>query len=512
MSGLSRLFLVGSLIVVSGCSTESDLSDASGHPLKPKNLLLITLDTTRADRIGCYGYEGASTPHIDALARSGVKFETCLSPTPLTLPSHASILTGLYPFRHGVRNNGTHRLPSDVMTLGERFEAEGFQTGAVISAFVLDSRFGLDRGFGSYDDDLSEGRAPSTFGYRETKASATVARTREWLGGRGTDPWFLWVHFFDPHAPYEAPSAFSDGGSRSDYDAEISYVDDGIGQIVEGLKKRGILEETLIVVSADHGESLGEHGEPTHTIFVYDATTKVPLIFTHRSLLQGKSIDATVSSVDILPTLLELFGLPPEPDLDGRSLAAALRDDEAHLGDQKVYLESMAPYLNHGWSGLRAIRDRTARYVDAPKPEFYDLAEDPKETRNQYETSRDRLTSYESAMDAMRKRGDRDARHDTGASMDEATREKLAALGYVWTQPEQGSLSADRSRPDPKDRIHDLVSAEAAIKLVHGGQYAEAVPRLEALVAKDPNWIVLREALATCYEELDRREDSWKIL
>lgn len=457
-----------------------------------RNLLLVSFDTTRADHIGCYGYTAGSTPIVDELARRGVLFETCISPTPITLPSHASLLTGLHPFSHGARNNGTHYLAADVPTLAERLSEQGFATGAVVSAFVLDSRFGLDQGFDRYDDDLSGGVGVTAF-EGETAAEDSVARAIRWLDERRNERWFLWLHLFDPHADYRAPEPFAAQFPEAPYDGEIAYADAQLGALLGRLHDRGELGETLIVITADHGEALGEHGETTHGVFVYDATTRVPLILSHPSLEAGLRVPAVVSLIDVLPTVLELLGVPPIGDCDGRSLASVALGAETDLAPVPAYSETQFPYYNYGWADLRSLRDEEHRYIRAPRPELYLLGEDPGETRNQAARSPAIAARYESLLDALLPETERDTRASEPDELDPDVRAALAALGYSFSN-DPGAEGAER--PDPKDRIRALLAQQTAEGYLLAGRRAESEAAYRAVLATNPAAITARNALA----------------
>ncbi len=311
----SSVVVLLALAAVSGCR--------GGHP----NVLLVTFDTTRWDHVGyANGHQGV-TPMLDALAKRGTWFSTCVTPQPLTLPSHASIMTGLYPFHHGVRNNGTYIVPDRDVTLAERFQAAGYATHAVVSAFVLDSRFGLDQGFDGYDDDLSGGPKQKMFMFKEIKAEQTAARAVEWLkGGRDKDrPFFLWVHFFDPHADYEPPPEWAAKFPGDPYTGEIAYADHSLGYILKELDDEHLLEGTVVAFTGDHGDGLGEHGENTHSLFIYESTTRVPLLFAGPGVPKGKRVDELVRTIDIAPTLLRLAGLEAADEVDGASLVPVWR-------------------------------------------------------------------------------------------------------------------------------------------------------------------------------------------
>lgn len=476
-----------------------------------RNLLLVTFDTTRADRLGCYGGESVSTPHLDQLAAEGVLFENCIAVAPITLPSHASILTGLYPYRHGVRNNATHYLPERMPTLAGLLSEEGIETGAVIASVVLDSRYGLDRGFEHYDDDLSSAIESSTVSFKETNAADTTRRALQWLEERGRERWFLWVHFFDPHASYQPPLEFAQrcGGSR--YDGEIAYADEHLGQILARLGERGELDDTLVIMTADHGESLGEHGESTHSLFIYDATTRVPLILTHPSLARGERVEQVVSLVDIVPTVLELLEVPSPGDLDGRSLAHCLLDPAVTLEPARVYSESMAPLYNHGWADLRAVRGDRHRYIRAPRPELYELPVDPDELDNLLPGAPDRAAPLEASLEGMLPEEEEDARGIDIAEVDPELRKSLAALGYTWSEQNGEGVPA-AERPDPKDRIEAWEKFLLGQKRIAEGRPEEAERMLREVLAESPDSAEVSGALVKALIDQNRRREALELL
>jgi arylsulfatase A-like enzyme len=295
--------------------------------LPPRHVILISIDTLRADHLGCYGYTGARTPNIDALAAEGALFENAATAAPLTLPAHSSIFTGRTPLRHGIVDNFGFRLPDGETTLAEKLNAHGFATGGFAGAFVLDSRFGVAQGFETYVDRFETPSESATgLGGHERSADQVLPPALEWMAGQGERPFFAFVHFFDPHAPYDPPSAFLEapGSDAARYDAEIAFVDSQVGKLVAFLKERGLYGDSLIVLLADHGESLGEHGESTHGLFVYDATIRVPLLVRGRGIVPGTRIGAQVRTIDVMPTVLELLGLTPGPEVEGRSLEPLL--------------------------------------------------------------------------------------------------------------------------------------------------------------------------------------------
>ena len=348
------------------------------------NLVLVTLDTLRADRLGSYGYEAAETPHLDRLAAEGVRFEQVLSPVPATLPAHASILTGQNPYRHKVRDNGTFQLQEDALTLAEILDDAGYATAGFIAAFVLDAQFGIAQGFGEYTDfgDQEVAETPSPFPNVERKGGEVVEEAVEWLHER-TGPFFAWVHLYDPHDPYAPPEPYRSRYLQRPYDGEIAYTDEVVGRLLAGLEAAGHDRDTLVVIVADHGEGLGDHGESMHGFFVYDTTVLVPLILWAKDALPaGLVVEGQARLIDLLPTVLALIDVPdPAPtSRDGVDLRALIADPDAP--GHAAYSEAFLPLLLFGWSELRALRADGYKYIAAPRPELYDLRADPGETEN----------------------------------------------------------------------------------------------------------------------------------
>ncbi|HEX9794328.1 MAG TPA: sulfatase-like hydrolase/transferase [Planctomycetota bacterium] len=482
---------------------------ARGEKAGIRNLLLVTFDTTRADRIGAYGHVAARTDNLDRLAAEGVLFERAIAPAPITLPSHTSILTGLYPIHHGARNNGTHHVEPEIETLAEMLSKEGFATGAVVSALVLDSRYGLDQDFDHYDDDLSKAKKAPLFLYRETKTDVTSERAIRWIQDRGSERFFLWVHFFDPHANYDPPAELA-AQVQIAYDGEIFHADRGLGNILEALRLRHLLAETLVVMTADHGESLGEHGEMTHSMFVYDATTWVPMIQSHPALAQGKRVRGTVSPVDLVPTTLELLGLRVPKNLDGVSQATVCLDEAAQAGPREVYSESMNPYYNHGWSDTRAVTDDAWRYIRAPEPELYDLFRDRRELNNLHDAQPAQVATMTVALEDFLRAGERNIRGDTMRSMDPETREQLAALGYVWTEHEEAEAGA--ALPDPKNKIAYWERSQAAHELVRKQEFEAAEVALKKVLEEDPHADITQSALVSVLMERGKEDEALDLL
>ena len=459
-------------------------------PVRP-SVLLITIDTLRADRLGAYGHAAAATPTLDALAARGARFETAVAHVPLTGPSHASILTGLTPIGHGVRDNGGYVLPADVKTAAEAFGGAAYRTGAFVSGFPLDRRFGFDRGFESYDDHLPKGNDPRRTPYVERPADATTDAALRWLGAaKDARPFFLWVHYYDPHAPYEPPGELAARFGASPYDGEVAFVDAQIARLLRGLGDDAAQARTLVLVTADHGEGLGEHGEGTHGLFVYDSTLKVPWILAGPGVPNG--VPATVArGVDVLPTLLDHAGLPVPKDLEGRSLRPAVMGKP--MVDAPTYAESVYAEREFGWAPLFALRTASYKLIEAPRPELYDLSADPAEARNLMAREPARAEDLRARLKAALARPARSA----AAQVDAVTAERLAALGYLGGGRGQGGAAAAAGR-DPKDGVRLMPRLNRGMSVARTDPEA-AIRDLTAVLAEDPGLLMARRTLAVAY-------------
>jgi arylsulfatase A-like enzyme len=430
-------------------------------PVSARNVVVITIDTLRADRIGAYGYAAARTPVLDALAAGGARFDRAYAPAPITLPSHASLLTGRYPPGHGARHNGV-RMKADVPVLAELFRRAGFRTGAFVGAFPLDRRFGLERGFDAYGD-----RMPRVSGVaaNERPGSMVVDEAAEWLKRTENAPFFLWVHLFEPHAPYGRPGDGRPVSAR--YDDEIAEADRQTGRLLEAVRARG---EALVVVAGDHGEAFGEHGEIAHSLFLYDTTLRVPLLFNGPGV--GAQVSPSpVSLIDVAPTIVRLMGLPAL-DSDGVDLSPAFAGQP--IPPRRLYAESFAPLLDFGWAPLRSVREQGWKYVDAPRPELFRIDTDPDETTDVAATEAVRVA-------AMRERvnGYSAATLEPSALPDRDAAARLQALGYVG-----GGGGRGAARADPKDR-RELAAAIAQI--TSGELRGEVLERsLRRVLENDP--------------------------
>ena len=361
------LALAGLSLTVGGCQRADDVSDERPGSVPGRavgcNVLLITMDTTRADRLGCYGWKRAWTPALDALARRGVRFEKAFAQVPITLPSHTVLLTGTYPPENGVRDNGRDALGSELPTLAEIFRQHGYRTGAFVAAAVLDSRYGLSRGFEVYNDTMAQIKTSPR--RSQIPADLVCDRALAWLQQVEAEPFLCWVHFFDPHTPHQPPREYR-VKTGDDYDGEIAFMDANVGRIVAWLTSKRLLSRTLIVAVADHGESLGEHGYKWHSLLVYDSIMRVPLLFSLPGRLpENTTCRGTARIVDIMPTVLELMGWPVSPEVTGASLVAAL---DGQTGPTRIsYGETDYPYNSFGWSKLRCLVDGRWKYIRGPR-------------------------------------------------------------------------------------------------------------------------------------------------
>ena len=463
------------------------------------NILLITLDTTRADHIGAYGYQFAKTPTLDRLAREGVLFARALAAAPITLPAHASLFTGTYPFAHGVRNNGTFSLGDNASTLATVLRKRGYQTAAFVSAFVLDRRYGLARGFDVYDD-----RMPL-----ERSGDQTGSRALEWLrnavASSATVPFLLWVHLYDPHDPYTPPARYRDAFADRPYDGEIAFDDDVIGALLSQVGQLGVESSTIVAVVGDHGESLGEHGEATHALFVYESTLRVPMILRWPGHLPaGRRVMTPVRGIDLAPTLLDLAGAPPLPSAQGASLVSLVRGADATDG-RPIYAESYFPQLYMNWAPLRSVQDGRWKFIDAPAPELYDLASDSGELGNVIDRMPARAADLRRAL-AQLTGGSAGAMAERRLDRDAAA--KLAALGYVSPAAPKTSTATDSARPDPKRMIDVFNAIREANTALQQGRWDEAADMARNALARDARNAFAMLVVANANRERGRYRDA----
>ncbi len=449
----------------------------------PPNVLVITIDTLRADHLGCYGFPFARTPSIDKIASEGVRFTNAISAAPITMPAHSSIFTGLFPVAHGVRDNGAYALGENAVTLAERLRDAGYTTHAFVSALVLNRRYNLNQGFETYDDDLWAEDDPKLFMIRERQAPKTADRFLQWFGSwdkTRTKPFFTWIHFFDPHQPYR-PSATDAALAVSPYDAEIAGVDRQVGRIVDTLRARGVLDNTLLIVTADHGESLGEHGEQTHAIFVYDATVRVPLLVHYPHAFAPRVYEGSTRSVDIVPTILGVLGLQGGETTDGHDLGAAIRGKEtAPVLPQ--YSESLLSEVGFGMAPLFAIRSNGYKYIRAPRPELYDLRNDPHELHDLHASLPRVAANLDAQLTQLMKDSSRHSVKAAANPMTRETEESLQALGYLASQGERSAMQGI----DPKDGLPIHNKLEEARHYAQRREWAKSEALLLEVLAITP--------------------------
>jgi arylsulfatase A-like enzyme len=452
------------------------------------NVVIVTFDTTRADRIGYHGYERGRTPTLDALARDGVAYLRCYTPAPVTLPAHCSLMTGLTPLRHGVHDNGPDALASEVETLAEILARQGYTTAAFVGAFVLDRQFGLAQGFQHYSDDMTGGRQADQFCYAERNARLVTDAALNWLSKRTGEPTFVWIHYFDPHIPYEAPDFDPTFASLTAYDAEVRFADSQLKRVVEFFDKTG--EPMLIIVAADHGEGLGDHGEPTHGMFTYNSTLHVPLVvrFPHQAG-KGTRIHKAVSLVDVAPSVIEWLGLQLPPDCDGSPLP--LVDDESQVDDgnpKGIYFENHFVANNYGWSPLLGAIWDDEKFIQAPRPELYDLARDQGESQQLYKEQSEKAVRvkkrFESLVADLRAQGVYSAQSVELTAADMTT---LESLGYAGSREDSSAATTDDAAidPDPKDMVDVLAKIHSATIAMEQQRYAEAAELLIQIASRD---------------------------
>lgn len=485
----------------------------AGQGVERPNVILITLDTTRADHLGSYGYTRAKTPNIDALARGGVLFTQAASTSPLTQPAHSSIMTGTYPTYHGVRVNGNTALSQDQKTIAEALSEKGYETGAFIGAFVLDGRWGLNQGFKVYDDRFDlEKHKHLDLGSVQRPANQVMDAALAWLESHQRGPFFAWIHLYDPHTPYEPPEPFFSEYGRQGlaglYDGEIAFADDQVGRCVSWLQAKGLDKKTVVIIMGDHGEGLGSHGEGTHGYFVYDYALRVPfLVATPFTELRGVRVDSQVSSVDVFPTVLALSGIDVGAQVHGRSLLPVMLHPRTEA-TAYAYGESMTPNLQFGWSSLHSLRSTRYKLIKAPRSELYDLSVDPEETTNVFERHPAVARDLMEKLDRLIEKTGRGAPKLEMANLDKETLERLSALGYVGAPVAPRTSGTSQPLADPKDKLRIFAAVQQAGELIVKDEYAAAAQALESALREEPRMPQALLMLGTSYAELGRTEEA----
>lgn len=473
------------------------------------NIVLVTLDTTRADRIGCYGYSQAMTPVLDQLAASGVMFERAYTTIPLTLPAHASLFTGLYPPEHGIHTNGKNRLPDDIPTLAEACQAQGYETGAFIASFVLDSKFGLNRGFKSYDDDLTGTTPADEALHRNREGNLVVDRALEWLTGHANRPFFCWVHLYDPHAPYlDHHELFGDQFQDRPYDAEIAFVDRQVGRLLDFLKAQDLEQRTLFVVVGDHGEGLNQHQERRHGQMLYNSTLHVPWIMSQPGTLPaGQKVATPVSLADFYSTVIEAAHLNGATSPNSRSLFGVTKGEP--LASRPVYAETDEPWLESGWSPLRALIIDQWKLIRTPKVELFDLQQDPQETRNLAAEFADQMQEMDQQLADLEQSFQN--RRLADVALSESERKKLAGLGYLGHAGTPGSQPSGGELRDIKDMMEHYNALEDARLLLDAGNFDQALEKLQALVVAAPDYELAELSLGDVYLQQRKLDEAWNV-
>lgn len=500
---MRRSALVAALILLSGCDR---------RPEPPRHLVLVTIDTLRADRLGCYGAKDVSTPNLDRLAWEGAMASRATAQVPLTRPSHTSLLTGMYPTRHGIRDNISPARVPEVPTIASVAKAAGFRTAAFVSSIVLASGGGLERGFDLYSDDVAKSSGAEDVPFMnelQRPGDQTMAEAIRWLESNKESRLFAWIHLYDPHDPYEPPEPYRTRYADRPYDGEVAWSDELVGRLDEALAKLGLREQTLLVVTSDHGEGLGEHRETLHGFFIYQSTLAVPLLLRGPGVVPGVRIDSLVQTVDLFPTIVEMMGLEPvgNAELSGASLAPALRG-EPYRKEPVSYAESLVPLLHFGWSDLRSIRRGKWKYIQAPRPELYDLDADPMEIRNLADSQPELVKGMRGALGEEL---DRERAVDAAetSSVPQDLLDKLGALGYVGSGAPVESSSPGA---DPKDKVDEFRVANELIRegilLLHERDYEGSVARYRKLLDLDIESFEIHLNLARGLLALEQYEEA----
>ena len=485
---------------------------------RPPNLVVITIDTLRPDHLECYGYKSIKTPRIDGLAADGVLIEKAYTPIPLTLPSHASILTGTYPLFHGVRDFTGFTLSKDRKTLATMLRATGYSTGAVVGSAVLESRWGLNQGFDFYYDNFSYSATQNWQPIAERTGDIVVREALAWLDKNKGKPFFLWAHLFDPHDPYKPPPPYDRQYAAHPYDGEIAFTDEMVGRVLDYLKQNNLYDRSLIVLVGDHGEGLGEHGEKYHGFFIYDSTLRVPLIFKLPGAvgLRGRRLAGPLRTIDIVPTVLQVLDLTGKvraTEVQGRGAYSSLMG-KSSLADLVAQAEIFLPFYHFEWSPLVSLRRGRYKFIDAPRPELYDTVSDPGEMRNLYpEKTAIAAQLKELLRQDVARYAPREGVSEVPRDVDPATVEKLASLGYLALSRGASGPPLDRRLPDPKDRI-------VVYELIREGTLAaqredldRAVRILTEAVRREPGSLVAHFQLGNVYRvagSLDKAEEEFQ--
>jgi choline-sulfatase len=488
--------LVIALALGAACSTQAPAPVAP--PAIASSVLIVTIDTLRADRVGVYGAKNVETPNIDRLAAEGAWAPQATVHVPLTRPSHVSLFTGRYPDEHGVRDNISPPLAADVPLLAERFQRAGFATGAFIASAVLDRQSGLARGFDLYSDRFEPGADRKS-------GDVVAAEAIGWLPGKSR--FFAWVHLYDVHAPYVPPGAYAARYADRPYDGTVAWSDEIVGRLIAALRDAGALDRTLVIVTSDHGEALGEHGEDVHGYFVYESTLRVPLVIRGPGVKAGTRLGGVPRTIDLFPTIVEMTGLAGGgPNTSGQSLASVLKGGATK--DEPTFAESLVPLLHYGWSDLRAVRDGRWKYILAPRPELYDLDHDPGELKNLVEGEQAKASSMRAALEGRLTQERKNSATSTVGGVPPEVLERLGALGYVGAgrpvSPKSSGAGGTKADPaDPKDKLADYKALSGLMQqglvALRAGRPADAVEPFRSVARRGVDSFESHYYLARAY-------------
>lgn len=505
-------FNYGLSLLLAICCAPLTLAAPISHQHRARsNVLLITVDTVRADHVGCYGDKNIQTPTIDALAADGILYEHAISQVPLTWPSHTAIMTGTYPFQNGVQDFTGEPLDPKFQTLAQAMKRNGYATGAVVSSFVLDRTWGLGRGFDFYDDAFSAKQFETNdLGLVQRRASESVDHALKWLkrvsATGAAKPFFLWLHLYDPHSPYDPPPPFAEQYKSHPYDGEIAYADAQLGHLISWLKATGRYQKTLIIFVSDHGESLGEHGEREHGFFLYDATTRVPMIMKlPGSADHGTRVTSAVETLDIAPAILGELEIRDNisKQLQGKPLPLRSGDGDS---ERAAYSETFYPFSSFGWSPLHSLQNERYEYIEAPKPELYDLQTDPGETHNLAGSQTAVATVMKEALAArMAKKTVEASSADSNAQLSPDAVEKLRALGYMAYKSPVSAAALKSGLSDPKDKIWEFNSILEAADDFQAAKFQNGAALLQQVEQKDPDMYLVPFMLG----EAQTRQEQW---
>lgn len=498
--------ILAPLFLLTMCGGPSDAKKKTPDGPSGYNLLLVTIDTLRADYLSCYDSRYVSTPILDGLAERGVRFTRAFAHTPTTLPSHANILTGTLPLYHGVHENGTFVLHEDHMTLAEFLKQQGYATAAVVGAYPLDERFGLAQGFDLYDDDYSSASAEQ-LAYVERPAERVVERAAAWLSGASA-PWFLWVHCYDPHDPYRPPEPYLSQHSDQPYAGEVAYVDAALEPLFDILRDSGLEGSTLVVMTGDHGESLGDHGEETHGYYAYNSSLWIPLMIAGPGVEPGTSVDAFVGHCDIFPTVCDWLGFKQPGHLQGQSLVPALKRKKTR--SRAIYFESLYPYYSRGWAPLRGMIQDGSKFILSPIPELYDLEEDFSERRNVI-TPR-LLRSRRGDLEKLIERESSGDSAKASRPPDRETLEKLRTLGYIAAPREPRRSDELGPSYDIKTLLPFHSKSTEALALYREGRVRDAVRMLQEVLTERQDIDIAYSSLAIIFKETGRLGEALEVL